>query len=275
VSVLSGGNDELKPEVASTTTVGFVYQPSWLPRFVLSFDYFDMRIDNAIGTISGLQAAVLQECEASGGVSSVCAAIVRPLPFSDTSAANFPTLVLNQSLNVAETYTRGFDVEMGYSFGLAAISANWPGNVNLRLLLTHQPELSTRATPTSPLVDAAGAVGLSKTRIAGMMGYENGPLTMNMQVRYSSAQERSDNAQLVFADPPLPSKYFGDLYLGYRFAPAGHGLEAFVSVNNVLDTDPRVSPSTTRVGIPGTGNPVVNGDDIMGRYYTVGFRFSY
>jgi iron complex outermembrane recepter protein len=275
VNVLSGGNPDLKPEVATTTTMGFVYQPSWLPRFLVSFDYFDITIDDAIGGITGLAPETLLECEFSGGTSSVCGAIIRPLPFSDTSAANFPTLVLNQSLNVAETYTRGFDVEMSYNFDLAAIAASLPGTVNLRFLLTHQPTLISRDTPTSPALNEAGAVGLSKTRIAGLIGYRNGPFTLNAQVRYSSEQERAEDPKLVFADPPLPEKYFTDLYLGYTFEPAGHDLETFLSVNNVFDTDPRVSPSTQRVGSPGTGLPVANGDDVLGRAYTIGFRFNY
>lgn len=275
VNVLSGGNPELQPEEASTTTIGFVYQPSWLPDLVVSFDYFNIEIDDAIGTISGLQPDILQECEVSGGTSSVCGAIIRPLPFNDTSAANFPTLLLNQSLNVAETRTHGIDFEISYGFDLATLVQSWPGRANLRLLATHQPELTTRATPSSPQLNAAGAVGLSKTRVSALLGYQNGPFTTNLQVRYSSSQERSDNPQLVFADGALSSKVFADLSAGYKFEPAGHGLEAFIAINNVADTEPRVAPSTSRVGIPGTGTPIANGDDILGRYYTLGFRFAY
>jgi iron complex outermembrane recepter protein len=275
VDVVSSGNPNLEPEVASTTTVGFVYQPSWLPDFALSFDYFDIRIDDAIGVVSGLQQATLLECERSGGTASVCATIVRPLPFSDTSAANFPLYVRSQSLNVAEVYTRGFDVEMSYRFALDSIRESWPGSMNLRLLMTHQPELTTRATPSSPLLDAAGAVGMSDTRIAALIGYENGPFTLGLQVRYGSGQERTDSPDLEFMDPPLPSIHVGDLSMGYRFEPAGHGLEMFLAVNNVLDEEPRIAPRIIAAGTPGIGPPAVNGDDLIGRFYTVGFRFAY
>ncbi|MDB5456548.1 MAG: putative Outer rane cobalamin receptor protein [Caulobacter sp.] len=272
-SVIKTGNPDLVPEVARTYTAGFLYTPSWLPRFALSLDYFDIRIDNAIGTINGNSTSILQECETSGGTSPVCAAIVRPLAFSDKSAANFPTAVLNANLNVAETYTRGVDLEASYNFDLANVAPSLPGAIDLRLLYTYQPDLETRTFPTSALLNLAGAAGLSKSRVASFIGYKNEGFRADLQLRYYSGQKRSEDPNLVFADPPLPSTFYADVGLSQELKFKERELELFFNVNNLFDKDPRISPSTTRVGIPGTGNPAVNGDDVVGRYYTVGLRF--
>lgn len=273
VTVIKTGNPDLVPEVARTYTAGFLYTPSWLPRLAVSWDYFDISIDNAISTINGASASILQECETSGGTSPVCAAIIRPLPFSDRTAANFPTAVLNANLNVAETYTRGFDFEASYNFDLARIASKLPGSVDLRLLYTYQPELKTRTFASSPLLNFAGAVGLSKSRVTSFVSYKNQGFSADAQVRYYSKQARSEDPSLVFADPPLPSVFYTDLGLSQRLKFGEREFELFFNVSNLFDKDPRVSPSTTRVGIPGTGNPAVNGDDIVGRYYTLGLRF--
>ena len=273
VSVIKTGNPDLVPEVARTYTAGFLYTPSWAPRLSMSLDYFDISIDNAISTINGASASILKECEDSGGTSPVCASIIRSLPFSDKTAANFPTAVLNANLNVAETYTRGFDLEASYNFDLAQVASNLPGSVDLRLLYTYQPELKTRTFASSPLLNLAGAVGLSKSRVTSFVSYKNQGFSANAQVRYYGKQARSEDPSLVFADPPLPSIYYTDLGISQTLKFEERQFELFFNVSNLFDKDPRVSPSTTRVGIPGTGNPAVNGDDTVGRYYTLGLRF--
>jgi outer membrane receptor protein involved in Fe transport len=266
VNVQGGGNPTLVPEIARTSTAGVVYAPSWLPRFSVSFDYYNILIKNAIATINGANTAILQECEVSGGTSPLCDTIVRPLPFADRSKANFPTLVYNFNQNIAQTYTHGFDVE---------IAANLPGRVDLRLLYAYQPVLKTRTYPTSQLTDAAGVTGLSATRITGLVGYTAGPLSLDAQFRYASKQKRSGNPLQVYADPDLRAAYYTDVNVGYRFQADGHDFQAFAVVSNLFDEQPRLSPSTTFTGIPGFGVPSVNGDDVLGRYYTVGLRVRY
>jgi outer membrane receptor protein involved in Fe transport len=275
IRVQGGGNPNLVPEVARTSTAGVVYTPHWLPRFSVSFDYYNIMIANAIGAINGAQTAVLQECENSGGASPVCSTIVRPLPFSDHSAANFPTLVYNLNQNIAQTYTHGFDVEAHYDFNLTDVSQNLPGHVELRLLYSHQPVLKSRSYPTSQLTNAAGVAGLSADRVSTAVGYQLGPVSVDWQVRYLSSQARSGNPQQIYADPDLPAIWYHDLNVTYRFKAVGHDLQAFLIVNNLFDQAPRISPSTTFTGIPGFGSQYVTGDDPIGRYYTVGLRMRY
>ncbi|MDB5461077.1 MAG: TonB-dependent receptor [Caulobacteraceae bacterium] len=277
---IGGGNRNLVPEIARTETAGLVYSPSWFPRFRVSVDYFNINIDNAIGTISGSQAATLQECENSGGASALCAAIVRPLPFSDHSAANFPTLVYNQNLNIAKTYTHGVDVESSYNIDLADISKSLPGRVDLRLLLTYQPVLASKAYADAQLVNGAGVAGVpgvpgvSSTRVSGSVDYKIGPLTFDWQTRYYSKLVLSGNPQLVYSGPGLPAIYYHDVSLTYRFKAHDHDMQVFLIVDNLLDQAPRISPSTAST-TPGGGIPAVVGDDTIGRYYTAGLRFKF
>jgi iron complex outermembrane receptor protein len=271
VSVERSGNPNLVPEIARTYTAGFLLTPSWVRGFALSVDYFSIRIDNAIGTLTGTDASVLQECEQSQGASPVCALIVRPLPFSNRTAANVPTLIYNRNLNVAETYTRGFDLEASYKTDLAGLSI--PGRLDLRLLYTYQPILKTRAFSTSTLFNFAGAPGLSKSRATGFISYETGGSEVDLQLRYYSAQKRSENPTLVFTDPPLPSAFYADFGFRQKIRAGNRSAEFFLNVNNLFDRAPRISPSTTRGGTPGTGNPAVNGDDLLGRAFTAGVRF--
>ena len=44
----TGGNPNIKPEIADTTTVGVVYQPDWAESFSLSIDLYDIKIEDTI-----------------------------------------------------------------------------------------------------------------------------------------------------------------------------------------------------------------------------------
>jgi iron complex outermembrane receptor protein len=275
VTVVKSGNPSLKPEIARTYTAGVQYSPSWFPRFSISVDYYKIKIANAITTINGADPTVLQDCEQSGGASPVCEAIVRPGPFSDTSAANFPTKLYALNLNAAETYTEGVDVEASYRLDLSQLRASLPGSVDIRLLYGYQPVLKSRAFPTSVLLDYAGAPGLSTSRITALINYQDkGGFSFGTQLRYYSAQSRSENSTLVFADPPLPSQFYVDFNIEQEVKVARGGVALFFNVNNLFDSDPRISPATTRPN-PGTGNAAVSGDDVLGRYFTAGVRFHF
>ncbi|HTK36662.1 MAG TPA: TonB-dependent receptor [Caulobacteraceae bacterium] len=273
VTLITGGNLALKPEVARTTTLGAVYRPSWLPRFQMSVDYYNIHIANAIGALSGNNADVQRECEASNGTAAFCDLTVRPLPFSDHSAANFPLYVRSTSLNVAETFTHGVDVEASYNVSLSQL--NLPGNLNFRLLYSYQPVLKTRTFPTSTVVNAAGATTLAAHRATLLSGYTAGPFSLNWQARYSSGVLRSSNPLLVYADPDLPSYMIHDLNVGYRFKVADHPLQASVSINNLFNKRPRLNPVPNNAATPGAFSPVLGSDDAIGRYYTFTLRAQY
>jgi outer membrane receptor protein involved in Fe transport len=275
VTLVTSGNTGLVPEVARTTTFGAVYRPSWFPRFQMSADYFNIDIKNGIATITGNQTATLAECEASGGTSPLCALIIRPLPFSDRSAANYPTMALSTLLNVAGQRTHGVDVEASYRLPLAEIAPSIPGILDIRLLYTYQPVNESQAFSSSPVVNAAGANGLAKHRATLLLGYTAGPFSLNWQTRYSSPILQNSSPFLIYADPTLPSYVIADANVAYRFKVAGAALQASIAVSNVFDKQPRIAPSTAFTASPGQNTTAATGDDTMGRYYTFTLRAQY
>jgi iron complex outermembrane receptor protein len=273
INVLHSGNPDLVPETARTYTMGVVFEPAWLPNSFLSVDYYQTTIANAIGAVAGNDPSILAECERTQGTSPVCGTIVRPLPYSNTTSANFPTALYNQTLNLATAYTRGIDVEASYRFNLARLIQTLPGEINLRALYAYQPVLNTQTFASSPVINAAGAAGLSAHRITLFTDYKAGPLALALQTRYYSGVKRTGDPTVIYADPSLPSTIYSDVNFSYDFAlPASGVLQTFVNIGNVFDKQPRISPAANRSTIPGTAVPAVSGDDLIGRYYTAGFR---
>lgn len=271
VPVESAGNPNLVPEVAQTFTVGGVYRPAWLPGFSLAVDYYQIRMKNAIGGVSGSNASVQRECETSNGTSVLCDLISRPLPFADRSPANFPTRAFSRSLNLATLYTRGIDAEANYNTTLGA------GNLNLRGLLAWQPKLEQSNFPGSPTLNRAGAAGLPSVRITGFINYDINNFSINLQERWHNSTRRSSDPTLVFDAPRVAARAYTDMTLSYRLKAANDmSAQLFVTVQNLFDQDPYPvvgvgAPST----VPGFFVPVTNGDDPIGRYFTAGVRFRF
>ncbi|WP_068094064.1 TonB-dependent receptor domain-containing protein [Novosphingobium rosa] len=274
----SQGNPNLTPEKADTLTLGGVIKPHFLPGFSLSVDYYKIKIKNALVGITGMQPATQTACEQSGGTASVCSLYVRPFPFSNTTAANFPTLLYSQTLNVASLTTHGVDFEMDYAHPIAnhAFSA--------RALVTYQPTLLYNNGPAGQ-VDVGGAadgVGglppIAKWKIVGSINFDPvEKVHVMVQERWRSSLRQNGTLNnngvgyaYVFANPPVPSIGYTDLNFSVDVA---RNFNAFLNIQNLFNSYPPVYASaggTTQMNYLGG---FAQGDDIEGRYFTVGVKW--
>jgi iron complex outermembrane recepter protein len=116
-----GGNINLAPETANTWTVGAVFQPSVVPGFSLSVDYYNIRVKGAITTpTSGdVMNACFGSLTASSATSTACTTIRRNPVTGGLDGDPATTLGLPQSLsNAGELFTDGVDVIANYNHDL-------------------------------------------------------------------------------------------------------------------------------------------------------------
>jgi iron complex outermembrane receptor protein len=276
LQVISQGNPNLKPEVARTNTMGGVYKPYWLPGFTLSVDWYMINIANAITSVSGANSTIQNQCIQSAGASPYCALYIRPFPITNTTAANYPTAVLSESLNVAKTSTHGIDGEADYNFDLNDVFHGWQGSIASRLLVSWQPALLAQTLPGAVITNAAGAVPLAAGRVTFDLGYIDGPYSINAEERYHSHEKQSSNPTLVYLDPPVAQIFYTDLTLGYRFklreSDPDNSTEVFLSIQNLFDQQPHTWISTGLTGSQGFAYPTPADEDVIGRYFTIGVR---
>ena len=266
----SQGNPNLVPEVARTNTLGVVYQPSWAPRLSVALDYFEITINNAIANVAANNANVQRECLDSGGTSPFCSLFERPLPFSNRTAANFPTKTYTQSLNSAATWTRGWDFEANYRLQLADLAPSLPGDLALRLLGTYQPVQKNQTITSLPPTESAGLAGNSKLRMNLNAAYSNGGFNLAATARWQSGAWFSDPRQFIDLRGRIPAYTYVDLSLSYRTEIAGHEITPFLTVENLFNKRPPIAGTTNSV--PGLFFPSASGYDVIGRYFTMGVR---
>lgn len=254
ITGITVGNLALRPEVAKSLTVGGVYQPSWLPGFSVSIDYYDIKISNAIVTLGSQQ--VVDRCV--DGNQTFCNDITR--------TNNVITQILRTPRNFARERERGLDIEASYSTDFAN------GRLTVRSLATH---FITRTVSDGVSVDEAvgeNTGGLPRWRVNSSVGFDNETFNTQLTARsVSSGVYDVLYTSSTLANNRIPGATYLDFAIAFKFpALSGKG-EFFFNVDNVFNKDPAIVPPQAQqfAGAP------VNAQlyDTVGRDFRIGLRF--
>lgn len=145
-----GGNPNIKPEQAESTTVGIVYTPQYFTGFDVSVDYYNIEITDAVSQIQ--PAAALKNCYIDNPVAAnpLCDAVVR-----DAETGFIKTAIVND-FNLAAIKQAGIDVAVNYRLDA-------PQAIGGRLHLAYQANFVTKQrrqnNVTLPEVDCKGTYG--------------------------------------------------------------------------------------------------------------------
>ena len=125
-TTLQGGNPNIQPEQSESFTLGVVLTPSFVENLTISLDYYDIEIQDAVGTAP--TSEVISSCYASPNFSDpLCALIVGPAfpGVDETPSPAAPTRrnsnlqlsgILQAQANLATYETSGIDFQIDYGF---------------------------------------------------------------------------------------------------------------------------------------------------------------
>ncbi len=295
------GNLNLRPEKADTWDLGVVYQPSFLPGFGLSVDYYDIKIKGAIGSLSAQQ--IVDRC--FEGNDDLCRQIA--LATQDNVAApTFPygqgwdratgpnaipnlgdIWVYTSNFNYVAERTRGVDVEVSYQTPLNRIAASLPGRLSLRGLATRFIERrSDNGTqpPNNSVGQNSGALPTWKYRVTANYAVDDFTVQLtgrgfsagvysNTYIECTTGCPASTALNRTISDNSLPGAFYVDAYLARKVKVGTADTEFFVQIGNLFNRDPGLvgsGPSDTSSPDPGTNRSLY---DFLGRTFRVGLRF--
>ena len=239
---LLGGNPGLTPEKSDTYSAGIVITPHFIENFSMSFDYFNIKLQDTIGAIGA--DTIINNCITTGDP-VYCGAIHR-----DPNGSLFRTLngfITDTNVNFGSLTTRGVDAKINYRQPLADL-----GSLIFNLEGTRLINLGTQPLTGGPAYDCAGYWGttcgapnakwrhvFNTTWATPWSGFD---LTARWRfISGTDSEQISPNPQLSGPTLPLtqhikPYSYFDlsadvSLYKMFRLQ---------VGVNNVLDKDPPI-----------------------------------
>jgi len=280
VTTVTGGNPAVDPEEADSFTAGIVYRPRWLPGLDMSVDWLSVELDGAIEQLLAQQ--VVNQCHLDGNQDQ-CARIIRD------PTSNFILFVPQLYQNLSKSTLRAIDAEIGYVRNVRIFGGS--ERLGFRVMGTYLLENSTTST-AGVKTDLTGSVidQLMKKRINATMNYDNGPFHWFVQARYVGGGELNGRfnqlrqlgtvaggvttvtgSGIIYdvADNDIGSLVYFDTRVGYEIPLGENRFEIFANVNNALDkAPPRVLGEAIAAQTGG-------GYDVIGRFFTVGFKLGF
>jgi outer membrane receptor protein involved in Fe transport len=290
--IISGSNTNLNEEESESLTIGGVFQPSFIPGFSLSVDYYDIKVKSVITSLSA--QAIANGCYDQPSLDNPLCAVFTRFQGPGTSPGGFlPGQILENSLvsapvNFAKLVRRGIDVNAAYRAQLSA-----DVRLDTNLIYVHNFQTSNFLNPSLPNFEnrILGEVGDPVDELRLDTDLTVGDFTFGYRFRYIGPAQFSafedinelPSACTTAGCPPnnldfadrrkVPAVYYHDLRFAFDLKDLGgfgKSYQFYFGVDNVLDRQPPLGIAATGAGPGGVGNGAIY--DIRGRQFYAGFR---
>ena len=260
------GNPDLNVEGTKTYTLGAVFTPNFVDGLNLSVDYFNIIVDDFIGTVPSELA--LNNCLETGD-EFFCSLVQR-----DAGGGLFvdqeTSFVVATNINTGSIQTDGIDINLQYNFDVG----NGFGNVNMHYFSTYLLSYETEPLPGEDTFECAGFYSgdctiprqeYSHTVRSTWQSERNVDVSLTWR-HIGSVRQLNAAANSTNLNAELKAVNYFDLSASWGVAD---GVRMRAGINNLFDVIPPVS-SAVPAGL-GTGNTFPALYDVDGRFAFFGF----
>jgi len=242
------GNANLRPEHADTTSAGVVLRPQVVPGLGLSVDYYRIKVQGAISTLS-LQD-IVNRC--FSGNQDLCALITR--------VNGDITQIENPYLNLQSLKTDGLDLELSYRVPIGA------GAVTARFLANRT--LSYTVSDGVTAIERIGDISNAQPKWTGdaTLAYQLRGFNASANLNYIGGGKFDTTFVLPtdINDNTIGSRLVTNFQVGLDLGRPGHRRELFFNIANAFNVRP---PAFFLY----SGGPNY---ERIGRAFRAGFRFT-
>jgi outer membrane receptor protein involved in Fe transport len=256
------GNELLDPEEADTRTIGIVFQPEFAPGLVLSVDYLEIELGDAIGSIA--EQDIIDGCFA--GRTNFCDLITRD------PTSGLITSMLNAPVNFAVEKLSAYDFEGSYAFDAAG------GEFSIRTLWTYTKEHFREIDGARDNLLGEFRGGTGPQEWAGLTSFRFEKERYNVSLRHRFVGEGVVDADwtsgVEIDNNKVDSANYLDLSAAYNFEFGEADIEFFGGIENLLNEDPPVNPRFL-FPVEGSIGAERGVHDLVGRYFRIGLRANF
>lgn len=241
ITSFAGGNPNLREEKGDSFTAGVVINPrsiSALRNFVLTVDYFNIRVKDAI--VSTPLQYILTQCY-NNAVQSFCDLVVRrPAAVGPNSAGSLDQVNTGPS-NSGGLRTSGVDAVLTYNQDLASIGL--AGRAGVRVAYTHLIKGYAVPLPGGDRDNFDGEVGAAKDRFTTNLSYDLNNVGVTVSGTYIGKSYLDD--QFILSNFPgmsrrdsafkIGSQFYLDAQVRFR---ASDRYEFYIGGMNLLNNKP-------------------------------------
>ncbi len=258
---LVSGNEDLEEETADTMSVGVSFTP--IETLSVSFDYFDISIDNAIEQVN--PQIKLNQCYAADDFpnNESCVGIAR-----DGAESNYLISRLDIDLqNIGSLETKGWDLAVNYN------TDAFGGSLAMNVLVTRT--IDWESTIYDESFTKLEEPGYQKWKANTQLAYRKDAVTFTWATRYlgSGVVDNTFDTSIWPANEDLPSVWYHDYNVRFNLKDQA-SYTFIVGLNNATDKKPPYIPSPSFNNIAGT-NTAAGVYDVIGRFFYVGAEVSF
>ncbi|MBW8296220.1 TonB-dependent receptor [Sphingopyxis sp.] len=289
-NITVGGNLNLQPETANTWTAGVVFQPDFLPRFNMSIDYYNIKIDDVLGT--PLPGDIINACfdnvTASSASDPACTVISRnPLTGGLDGDPATTGGLFGTTNNLGRLFTDGVDLLMNYNTDLGFASLDWSFVGNW----TRSSKFKANAAdPASLNRECVGYYSINCSFTGSIqpefqfsnrftLGFDAVDVSLLWRwidaVEYEPQAIIDDGGDAASVDPlfrRIPAEHYFDLTTRFNVS---ENLVFTATVQNLLDNQPKVVGNTIGSTTFNSGNTFPSTYDALGRRYAVSAKLKF
>jgi len=246
-------NPNLKAERARTWTAGVVLSPRFVPGFTASFDWYDIKLKDAINTVDPQQLSELCVDQATTQ-NQFCGLIVRE------AGTGLITDFTIQPQNVASFQTAGMDVNLNYRLTTASY-----GVFNLKVVGNYLDKLTFVGTPGADPTDNLRTTYAPKFQASLDLTWVKGPFSLNYGLSWFDKTYRTGITPLILAGNPnyIDPKYafYKDRWVHdiYASVDVTKNFQFYGGINNFANQKPDIGSSSYPV-------------ESVGRFFFAGVR---
>ena len=293
ISVTTGGNPDLSPELSDSMTWGFVYSPAWVNSvdWINTLDFKGTYYDHEVtGAIQAVDAQFQLDLCIAAPTSGACNGISR-------AATGGINAFNNRLTNIGGIETSGYDFKVSYTspeYDWGMLSINWSNsfvNDYIEENLIFDPNTGTvNSTFTQLAGIEKNDTGIPEWKSTMIIGWQKNDWAVNWTLRYSDGITEScsdfldgspdsltalglcsnpNNADESQSTNKLSSAFYNDLQVIYYPQTESVDMEVTFGINNIFNEDPPACYSCSLNGY----DPTVYDPEGMFGYLSVKLKF--
>ena len=220
--MIVGGNPDLLAEESKSWVLGGVYSPSFLPRFSVELNWYNIKIDGAIQTVDA--EVTLNNCVVNNDPAA-CALVTR-------TAGGILTQVSGLLQNIAGIETKGYDLNVAYRTDQTSVGQfgfTWNNtflrNYDVIVPITGGEQVISREGTEQ----GSPSQGFPKWKSIGIIDWDGTNFGATITGRYVSKLKEGDGNV-------MNAKFYTDLQLRWTAESFRDNFGFALGVNNLLKT---------------------------------------